>query len=174
MASKRYTQRKSSIGAKAVTVGVTSLVLACCIGFGIAFFVWLVCILATSDNLGQNFKAYFSGIGETGTSGISAIKNIWSSDKDTIEMAQEDFDKIVDPYENLNQDELKGESKYAFNEILWMSLCLMLFVYVAIWVVCMIVFSVKYKKPPVVDLNNVDTYNVSYVKKSKNNNNTNG
>lgn len=143
------------------------------IGFGIAFFVWLVCILATSDNLGQNFKAYFSGIGETGTSGISAIKNVWSSDKDTIEMAQEDFDKIVDPYENLNQDELKGESKYAFNEILWMSLCLMLFVYVAIWVVCMIVFSVKYKKPPVVDLNNVDTYNVSYVKNSKNNN-TNG
>lgn len=144
------------------------------IGFGIAFFVWLVCILATSDNLGQNFKAYFSGIGETGTSGISAIKNVWSSDKDTTEMKSEsDFDKIVDPYENLNQDELKGESKYAFNEILWMSLCLMLFVYVAIWVVCMIVFSVKYKKPPVVDLNNVDTYNVSYVKNSKNNN-TNG
>ena len=36
MASKRYKQRKSSIVAKAVTVGVTSLVLACCIGFGIA------------------------------------------------------------------------------------------------------------------------------------------
>ena len=127
------------------------------------------------DDANATINDHFSGIGETGTSGISAIKNVWSDDKDTTEMKSEsDLDKIINPYENLNKDELKGESKYAFNEILWMSLCLMLFVYVVTWAVCMIVFSVKYKKPPVVDLNNVDTYNVSYVKKSKNNNNTNG
>lgn len=138
------------------------------IGWGMAIFVWAVYMLAASESIGRDFSNYFSNIGDTASGGFGMVANLWS----TIIFGNEpDSTKVeaikISPSDNDTSDngtdatpptETKNTGEYYFPYVLWTAFFLMLVTFPVAWIVGIIIFVIKYRRPPELTINNVDDY----------------
>ena len=154
-------------------------------GLGIALILWVVFVFdfAVIDNrieggIGSNIKEYFSNIGRTGKNGLSCACSILdsseSSDTDsdstkvnTVDMQQARQDSQNTAEKSDVEAERPGNFETEFGRMLLSGLFIILIAYFIAKLVFIIIFVIRYKKPPLVDLENVDTYNVRYEKKPR-------
>ena len=152
-------------------------------GLGVALIVWVVFVFdyAVIENrieggLGSNIKEYFSNIGNTVGTGISCASSILgsseSSDSDSIKVNAANGQPVRQDSQNTaeksdEETEESGNFETEFGKMLLSGLIVILIAYLIAMLVFKLVFAIRYKKPPLVDLENVDTYNIRYVKKPR-------
>ncbi len=131
------------------------------LGFGFATLFWIIFLLFSADNLGQNFSQYFAEIRGVGSSGFSTVGELWGlKDRDTTSIANLD-DSVISVEVSADNVEVSAESvegKQSFSSLLWENLFWSLVAYFIFWLIGVIIFYARYKKPPIVSINNVDTY----------------
>ena len=133
-------------------------------GAGWAFVVWAAFLVYSVGNPIPGFKQYVSNIGETGKSGVSMVINLWKSaldsSSDSIAVSSEELP--TEAGEDSEEADVEEDSSNEFAINLWTALFYSLMAYVVLMAAANIVFRVKYKCPPQVNLENVETYNVHY------------
>lgn len=139
-------------------------------GFKLAFIVWAIMLFFTADGIFIGYTDYVSNIGATAGAGVSAVGELWSEDSSHSEdslSVNVGKDESQESSEGSKLEVMNSNFNSDFGKALWKSSFWMLVVYLAMFMVCSIIFSIKYKKPPIVDVENVDTYNVRYEWKKK-------
>ena len=133
-------------------------------GAGWACVVWVAFIVFSAGNPIPGFKQYVSNIGQTGEWGISAILDLWDfssgSSSDTIAVSS--GEQPTDAREASEEVSVENNSQTEFAGILWTAVFFSLIVYAVLMAVATIVFRTKYKCPPQVDMENVESYNIHY------------
>ena len=140
-------------------------------GFAYSIAIWAIFLLCSTGNITQGFKQYVSGIGETGKSGVSFVINMWKS-----ALSSESSNDTITTTSKLHPDNTETSTNTPnvidnptqdFAGALWESLFLLLATYVTAILIFTIYFRLRYKKPPLVEVDNVFTYNVRYEKKPR-------
>ena len=124
------------------------------IGFGMAIIVWLVFFFVNADNIVDNYSKYVYNIGDTAQSGFSIIGDLWM---DAIHSDSTNISKNID-YKNLNINKNDEVQKDSYDEFLTVFIIATLFMIVAYFIaliIGIIVFRLKYRKPPLVNASNV-------------------
>ena len=124
------------------------------IGFGMAIIVWLVFFFVNADNIVDNYSKYVYNIGDTAQSGFSIIGDLWM---DAIHSDSTNISKNID-YKNLNINKNDEVQKDSYDEFLTVFIIATLFMIVAYFIaliIGIIVFRLKYRKPPLVNAGNV-------------------
>lgn len=127
------------------------------IGFGMAIIVWLVVFLVNADNIVDNYSKYVYNIGDTAHSGFSIIGDLWM---DVIHSDSTNISKNID-YKNLNinkNDEVQKDSYDEFSTVFIIATLFMIVAYFIALIIGIIVFRLKYRKPPLVNASNVISY----------------
>lgn len=127
------------------------------IGFGMAIIVWLVFFFVNADNIVDNYSKYVYNIGDTAQSGFSIIGDLWM---DAIHSDSTNISKNID-YKNLNINKNDEVQKDSYDEFLTVFIIATLFMIVAYFIaliIGIIVFRLKYRKPPLVNAGNVISY----------------
>ena len=127
------------------------------IGFGMAIIVWLVFFFVNADNIVDNYSKYVYNIGDTAQSGFSIIGDLWM---DAIHSDSTNISKNID-YKNLNINKNDEVQKDSYDEFLTVFIIATLFLIVAYFIaliIGIIVFRLKYRKPPLVNAGNVISY----------------
>ena len=152
-------------------------------GLGVALILWMVFVFdyAVIENrieggLGSNIKEYFSNMGNTVGTGISCACSILdsseSSDSDSTKVNAANRYPVRQDSQNTAEKsdvevEEPGNFETEFGSMLLSGFIVILIAYLIAMLVFKLAFVIRYKKPPFVDLENVDTYNVRYEKKSR-------
>lgn len=124
------------------------------IGFGMAIIVWLVFFFVNADNIVDNYSKYVYNIGDTAQSGFSIIGDLWM---DAIHSDSTNISKNID-YKNLNinkNDEVQKDSYDEFLTVFIKATFFMIVAYFIALIIGIIVFRLKYRKPPLVNASNV-------------------
>lgn len=127
------------------------------IGFGMAIIVWLVFFLVNADNIVDNYSKYVYNIGDTAHSGFSIIGDLWM---DVIHSDSTNISKNID-YKNLNinkNNEVQKDSYDEFSTVFIIATLFMIVAYFIALIIGIIVFRLKYRKPPLVNASNVISY----------------
>lgn len=128
--------------------------------FGISILIWSGYFFVNADNVKENVPRYVSEIGDTANAGFSFIGGLWSGKE--YKPAEEDSVKVEKKQsEDTKQEQDISISKNPYDEfvdVYWLSTILMVGAYFIAWIIGIIVFRIKYKKPPFVSYNNVGTY----------------
>lgn len=118
-------------------------------GFGIAFFVWLGYLFYSTDNVVDGFMSYYS----VGRSDIGELWSILDDDKDSINVKN-----VIEKTPEIENTSEELSKQPSFVTILVKGLFIMLAVYLVVWLISIIIFIIRYRKPPLVGMNNVDMY----------------
>ena len=122
-----------------------------------AIIVWLVFFFVNADNIVDNYSKYVYNIGDTAQSGLSIIGDLWM---DAIHSDSTNISKNID-YKNLNINKNDEVQKDSYDEFLTVFIIATLFMIVAYFIaliIGIIVFRLKYRKPPLVNAGNVISY----------------
>ena len=126
-------------------------------GMGIAFLTWAVYIFCNTDNATKDFSYYFS-------EGKENVTELWTfteeKDSTKVEQPAKQQSKQEAKHPNSQTTVSKEETANAtnnFTEVLIKALFTTLIVFAIAWSVGIIIFIVKHREPPFVDMNNVNS-----------------
>ncbi|MBM6863868.1 hypothetical protein H6A66_01520 [Bacteroides caecigallinarum] len=121
------------------------------IGFGMAIMVWFVFFFVNADNIVDNYSKYVYNIGDTAQSGFSLIGDLW---KTVIDSDSKEIEK-KDTHTQIEQDKGKKEPYDEFLTVFIKATFFMIVAYFIALIIGIIVFRLKYRKPPLVNASNV-------------------
>lgn len=138
------------------------------IGFGMAFIIWATFMLIQSDNIITSYKSLFSEMSGTVEWGTSTVGSILEH---TFSFSDENATKTTGKTD-VKKEESKEKSKEKESEqkesdttttsyvtpLFLAAAVLIVIAYGIMKVVGLIVFLIRFRKPPFVDIDNVDLY----------------
>ena len=129
------------------------------LAYALALTVWVSFLLIKSDNYTANFSRYISGIGDTAVEGANVVSGIWSPffSRDSTNSAAGP-DKQPDTSTTNDTPLTPADESYSnFTFALVCGTILSLLSYLVVRLLALLIFMIKYRKPPLVSIGNIDS-----------------